>query len=237
MSTPVTAQEEREALLVLPVDQLRAIADKIGAEKARSKEELTSNIMTRAEEQGIAYAGYIQIIGTAEESEDEYEDAHPRELDSEENSDGQPEEKPLQDVPLFDPYQSRLKHFMFTVGDVAEPDVLSGVYSVASLNDLIGRYYRNGYVPREVFVAGADPKGHRVGWVLEKVAKPQFSESLVVVRTLTSSADPDRRTVTGFQADAYLGNLLDDGWNLVGTRFNGLDAGTGGVYLVWFLAR
>ena len=76
-----------------------------------------------------------------------------------------------------------------------------------------------------------------MGWVLQKSDEPKYNESHVVVQTLTQNPDPGRGTTTGFQADAYIGSFLDDGWDLLGVRFNGIDMNSGGVYLVWFLAR
>lgn len=231
--TVATPAEELEALRTLSIGDLRAIAEKIGATNARSKEDLITNIKLRADEQGITYAGYITALpepGSDDEEQEEEEQEQPE--------NGRPEPKlALADVPLFDPYMTTLKHFMFTVGDVAEPDMLSGLYDVTSVDEAIGRYYQNGYVPREVFVGGFDTRGHRVGWVLQRVKDAKYSESHMVLQTLTATADPGRNTVTGFQADAYISSYLEDGWDLVGVCFNGLDMNSGGVYMVWFLAR
>lgn len=231
---PATPAEERAALLALSIGDLRIIAEKIGATNARSKENLVTNLMTRADEQGITYVGYIGALpDTSVDGESEQPEKEPKD-----SKNGRPEAtQPLTDVPLFDPYMTTLKHFMFTVGDVAEPDMLSGLYDVTSVDETIGRYYQNGYEPSEVFVGGFDTRGHRVGWVLQRVKDARFTESHMILQTLTATADPARGTVTGFQADAYISSYLDDGWELVGVRFNGLDMGSGGVYMVWFLAR
>ena len=149
---------------------------------------------------------------------------------------GKPEQLP-DNIALIDPYAGRIKHLMFTLGDIANPDPFSGLMDVGTVDDILARYYEAGYEPTEVFIGGFDTKGHRVGWVLQKSDEPKYKESHVVVQTLTQNPDPGRGTTTGFQADAYIGSFLDDGWDLLGVRFNGIDMNSGGVYLVWFLAR
>ena len=238
---PVSIAEQTKALIDnYGMDDLRAIADRIGAPSARKKSDLAARIVARADDQGLGYLGYTAAVElgpvvVAEAIEEALsEDAAPS--------------VPAEDVAaapengreeLFDPYETRIKHFMFTIGEVIDP--MAGLLDGPTADAEIERYLVNGYDPVEVFVAGYDTRGQRVGWVLEKVATPQYTEVRHVMRTLVANANPNLGLITGFQADAYIGDFLDQGWELLGVRFNGIDSGpaggAGGVYIIWFLAR
>jgi hypothetical protein len=224
---------------------LRLIAERIGAPTARAKEDIAASIVARAQEQGLGYAGYasnlpqtggpevdVKPISTEEPSSPNVE-THP----------GSEDVLSSKDVEAI-AYNTRIKHFMFTIGDGPEPDPMIGLLDVDSADAEISRFLAQGYEPLEVFVGGFDIRGHRVGWVLEKGGnddEARYSEAHHVLRTLTGNPDTIRGTVTGFQADAFISNMLDDGWKLVGVKFNGIDAGpsggSGGIYMIWFLVR
>jgi len=191
----------------------------------------------RAREQGITYSGYIgALAGVAAQAAGQSED--------EESENGkEPGAIPSTvEQSWYDPYALNVKHLLIWISDIAEPDVQNGVYDVYSADEEIGRYLKNGYEPAECFTAGFDVRGHRIGWVLRKAPEGgRYTEAKHVVRTLTSNPDSSRSTVTGFQADAYISALIEEGWQLSAARFNGIDAapggGVGGFFMVWFLVR
>lgn len=245
---PQTREQELEHLLEMGMAELRVIADRIGAESARSKEDIAANIVARAEEQGIGFKGYMEPVAPsgdvadyAQQAEDEQQETEEVDDEPEASENGtEPEEADLE--PLYDQYATRLKHFLFTVGDVGQPDPFTGLYDARTVNGILSRYYKHGYSPIMVFAAGYDTRGQRLGWILDNEEGPKYSESKIIMRTLTANPDPQRGTVTGFQADAYVSSFLEDGWDLLGVEFNGIDTGsprggTGGVFMVWFLAR
>lgn len=241
---PVTKKEQHKALTQgFNMNELRAIAERIGAKGATSKKDIANNIIIRANEQGINFTGYTHGIKYAVTHAPKEVEEEVAEVDVALDPVVEPE---LETPSLFDPYESYIKHFMFTVdGNRVEPDADLAIYDVDTVNKEISRFLQNGFIPVEVFTAGANVNGHRIGWVLaqRKPSDPEFSEAKLVLRTLTSSPDPSRNTVTGFAADAYISNLiLNEGWTLIGVRYNGDDVGlsphsSGGVYMVWFLAR
>lgn len=249
-TAPVTREEIHAALVGnFNMNELRAIANRIGAKGATSKEAISNNIIARANEQGLNYAGYTHGIKDAPAPAPEAVEEVTAEAEAPVEAEAVVEEKPeveLETQTLFDPYESYIKHFMFTVdGNRDEPDLDLAIYDTDTVNKEISRFLQNGFIPVEVFTAGANVNGHRIGWVLAQrnPSDPEFSEAKLVMRTLTSHPDPSRGTVTGFAADAYISNLiLNEGWSMIGVRYNGDDVGlgprsAGGVYLVWFLAR
>lgn len=235
-TVPVGAVEEQAALMAFGMPDLRAMAERIGAPTARAKEDIAASIVARAGEQGIGYAGYAGNLPQTEEPEivEPVLAETPSAIE---------DVLPSEDVEAI-AYDTRIKHFMFTISDGPEPDPMIGLLDVDSADAEISRFLAQGYEPLEVFVGGFDIRGHRVGWVLEKGGlddAARYSEAHHVLRTLTGNPDTIRGTVTGFQADAFISNMLDDGWQLVGVKFNGIDAGpsggSGGIYMVWFLVR
>lgn len=240
---PVSIAEQTEALIDnFGMDDLRAIADRIGAPTARKKADLAASIVARADDQGLGYLGYTAAVVLGPVPTPEVANDTPEPTATENVSDS-PEPVVTEAVNgkegLFDPYETRVKHFMFTIGEIVDP--VAGLLDGPTADAEINRYLENGYDPIEVFVAGYDTRGQRVGWVLEKVSTPQYTEVRHVMRTLVGNANPNLGLITGFQADAYIGDFLDQGWELLGVRFNGIDSGpaggAGGVYMIWFLAR
>jgi hypothetical protein len=147
-------------------------------------------------------------------------------------------------APMAEPmdavYLTDYKHLMFTVGQQNAPE--SGLVDAKHANEEIERWFERGYDIIKFMTAGHDPRGHRMIWVLKKVENAKYSESKILQRTLTGVPDPGRGTITGFQADAYISQLVrEEGWELVGVNYNGDDIGggasTGGVYIIWMLAR
>jgi len=245
---PVSIAEQTKALIDnYGMDDLRAIADRIGAPTARKKSDLAARIVARADDQGLGYLGYTAAValGPVVATEPATSDSTPGEDPGPPVAAGEAAvSKPQSssdngNQALFDPYETRIKHFMFTIGEVIDP--VAGLLDGPTADAEIERYLLNGYDPVEVFVAGYDTRGQRVGWVLEKVATPMYTEVRHVMRTLVANANPNLGLITGFQADAYIGDFLNQGWELLGVRFNGIDSGpaggAGGVYLIWFLAR
>ncbi len=247
---PVSIAEQTKALIDdYGMDDLRAIADRIGAPSARKKSDLAANIVARADDQGLGYLGYTAavVLGPVPATSDSVpsDDPGPSVVAGEAAvSEPVAEEETVATSEngkeeLFDAYETRVKHFMFTIGEIVDP--VAGLVDGPTADAEIGRYLENGYDPVEVFVAGYDTRGQRVGWVLEKVGTPQYTEVRHVMRTLVGNANPNLGLITGFQADAYIGDFLNQGWELLGVRFNGIDSGpaggAGGVYMIWFLAR
>lgn len=239
-----TTEAQVEALSGYGMAELRLVAERIGAQTARDKDSLIGNIVARANEQGLSFSGYAGNlddpgVGTASAEEEQAEEGlEAPELVAEAVAEPAPEAVEEQEAPVFDPYQTNVKHFFFTISDIDEPDMNTFVYDVKTVNKEVSRYLKAGYVPVEVYPAGNDVSGHRLGWVLVKEdGEPQYSEAKHIIRTMTAQADPAIGTVTGFQADAYLSSYLDDGWELVGAKFNGQAAEGGGIYMIWFLIR
>lgn len=133
-------------------------------------------------------------------------------------------------------YLTRIKHLMFTVGEKFAPDL--GLVDVQFLDQEIDSWFERGYDVIYFDAVGFHPDGHRLLWVLEKTDKPEYTESKHIIRTLTAAPDAIRKTITGFQADAYISYLMEnEDWNLVGVRYNGDDAAGAGLFMVWMLAK
>lgn len=248
---PKTQAEERQYLQNLRMNDLRAIASRIGANSARDKASLVSNIIGRANEQGIGFSGYIGALDLTDSQaaiagDEEVESGEAESLAEPTTAEESAEldeavaeaEASNEDNGNLGYFGTKIKHFMFTVdGNMTEPDALNAIYDTRTVNREVSQWLQAGYVPVDVFTAGYTPQGHRLGWVLEKQAgEPKYTEVSHVMRTLTDQANEQIGSVTGFQADAYLSSLVEDeGWKLIGVRQNGLSAD--GLYMVWFLVR
>lgn len=133
-------------------------------------------------------------------------------------------------------YLTRLKHLMFTVGEKFIPE--AGIVDVQFLDQEINIWLERSYNVVHFDAVGFTPDGHRLLWVFEKTEKPKYTQSKHVIRTLTAQADTARKTITGFQADAYVSYLMEnEGWELVGVRYNGQDVNGAGLFMVWMLAK
>jgi hypothetical protein len=77
-------------------------------------------------------------------------------------------------------------------------------------------------------------------YVFELKDKPKYTRSMHIMRLLTPQPNPLRNTITGFQADAYISAFVEQGWKLLGARYNGNDVmgeTTTGVFIIWMLVK
>ncbi len=217
------AIDEAERLGEFSFAELKAIAEEIGATSARSKKGLVDNILAkRAGEQAPEEAPEkAELSATEVEADAQAEAAREEVADAE-------KEAPL--LPI--------KHLMVTMH--AAPDESIGVLDQAGVNARVDGLLAQGYEPIEFATLGFSPGGHKLFYVFEKVAKPRYTRSMHFMRLLTPQPNPIRSTITGFQADAYISAFIEQGWKLVGARYNGDDVMgevMNGIYIIWMLVK
>lgn len=229
------------------------VQEDVKTEHGRLMEYTRSDLLTIAEDMSltiVAKANKTQIVDAILEKTNAARanpDSEPGALEPELTEEEVPAKAPESEeavVPemanMNDIYLTDYKHLMFTVGADHRPE--NGLVDAAHANSEIELWFERNYDVVKFMTAGHDPRGHRMIWVFEKVDKAKFSEAKIIQRTLTSVPDPGRGTITGFQADAYISQLVRvEDWTLLGICYNGDDIGgganTGGVYMVWMLAR
>jgi hypothetical protein len=131
-----------------------------------------------------------------------------------------------------------LKHLMLTFFEKADPN--TGVLDQIGVNERVDDLLALGYEPIEFATIGFSPGGHKLFYVFQLVDKPRYTRSMHILRLLTPQPNPLRGTITGFQADAYISAFIDQGWTLIGARYNGDDVlgeSTTGIFLIWMLVK
>ena len=223
---PVETLDDRERLGGYSFAELKVVAEEIGAESGRSKKQLVENILAKKdgtvpeafeepEEEEAAAVGEPETV-----QDDEY-----RELVEVEEGDS--------DAPVLP-----IKHLMLTMFDKADPS--TGVLDQVGVNERVDELLAKGYEPVEFATLGFSPGGHKLFYVFRLVDKPRYTRSMHIMRLLTPQPNPLRGTITGFQADAYISAFIDQGWTLIGARYNGDDVlgeSTTGIFLIWMLVK
>ena len=216
-----TIDDEREQLLSFGMPELRVIADEIGAEGARSKNQLVENILAKK---------------TGQEPEVLEEEAVE---EKEEGEDGSAPEQPEETEPKEAPaLPVAVKHLMLTMFDRADDSI--GVKDQVGVNKAVDEWLAKGYDVRTFDTLGFSPGGHKLFWVFEKTDQPKFTRSMHLMRLLTPQPNPIRGTITGWQADEYISAFIEAGWTLIGAKYNGDDVlgeTTTGIYIIWMLAK
>lgn len=203
-------QVDRQRLMNYTVKDLKTIAKNLGADSATKKVDLVNNILAKARSQQEG-----DVVEPASDEGEAPKDIIPKVLESDE-------------MP-----QPCIKHFMATAGIASRKD--QGVYDWHDLDTEISKWFERGFNPIEFQAVGTIPEGHRLLYVFQKSDKPLFKEAHHVVRVLTARPNPLIGSISGFQADIYIGSFLDNGWTLVGARYNG--NAEDGIYMAWLLAR
>lgn len=204
-------QVDRQRLMNYTVKDLKTIAENLGAESATRKADLVNNILAKAK--------YQEQSETVEPASEEVEESK--------------EPNPIAVEDGGDVSAPSIKHFMATAGISSRMD--QGVYDWHDLDAKISSWFQRGYNPVEFQAVGTIPEGHRLLYVFQKSDEPLFKEAHHVVRVLTARPNPAIGSISGFQADIYIGSFLDDGWTLVGARYNG--NAEDGIYMAWLLAK
>lgn len=202
-------QADRQRLMNYTVKDLKAIAENLGADGATLKADLVNNILAKVggqQKSTVDAPTTEEVDAEIEVSLDEFEG----------------EDKP----------QPCIKHFMATAGPLTMRD--RGIFDWLDLDYEISKWFARGYNPIEFQAVGTLPEGHRLLYVFQK-GKPLFTEAHHVVRVLTKNPNPSVGSISGFQADIYISSFIEDGWTLVGARYNGV--ANEGIYMAWLLAR
>ncbi len=226
-----TLEGERDSLLEYKMDELRAIANDIGANSARTKKQIVANILAKK-------TGEVAVISEEEAAAVEAEPQVEEEVEEEVAVDvaaidgDQEEGPPLAEDPNL------IKHLMLTMWTASDPE--TGVLSQEAVNIRVNEYFSLGYEPVSFEALGVSPVGHKMLWVLQKSETPKYTQSMHIMRLITPQANPVRGTLSGFQADAYISAFLEAGWSLIGARYNGDDVlgeQVTGIYMIWMLAK
>ena len=231
----VSVEEERDRLLAYSKTELRIIAEEIGAKIGGTKAQLAENIL--AKKAGLQPP---DDIGLSEEDapengvkSEEALDATEVEADAQADAARDAIAKEESKAPLLP-----VKHLMLTMFETA--DQYTGVLDQAGVNARVDELLSLGYEPIEFQTLGFSPGGHKLFYVFELSDKPRYRRSMHIMRLLTPQPNPLRGTITGFQADAYISAFIEQGWTLVGARYNGDDVlgeSTTGIFLIWFLVK
>ena len=226
----VSVEEERDRLLAFSKTELRIIAEEIGAKVGGTKAQLAENIL--AKKAGLQPP---DDIGLSEEAPENGVGLDATEVEADAQADAAREEIAAEEAeaPLLP-----VKHMMLTMFEAA--DQYTGVLDQAGVNARVDELLELGYEPVEFATLGFSPGGHKLFYVFELKDKPRYTRSMHILRLLTPTANPLRGTITGFQADAYISAFIEQGWTLVGARYNGDDVlgeSTTGIFLIWFLVK
>lgn len=225
MTAPsITLEQERERLLSFSLADLKIIAEEIGAPTARTKKQLVENIL--AKKLGQAPAKLPEELEA--EAQAEYEGEEESEAESE-----------AADAPVIPEGEILpVKHLMLTMFN--RRDDAAGILDDAGVNLHIESWFAKGYDPIEFHPVGFGQNGHRLFWVFQKVEKPRFTRALHIMRLLTPQPDPQRNTINGRMADAYVSAFIEQGWTLLAAKSNGMDMdgeGVSGLYVIWMLVK
>jgi len=225
MTAPaITLDQERERLLSWPLGDLKIMAEEIGAPVARTKKQLVENILAKK-------------LGQAPEQ-------LPEELEAEsqatEESEAQAEDDADVAEARYIPEGGVLpvKHLMLTMFN--RRDDAAGILDDAGVNVHVEGWFAKGYEPIEFHPVGFGQNGHRLFWVLQKVENPRYTRALHIMRLLTPQPDPQRNTINGKMADAYISAFIEQGWKLLAAKSNGMDMdreGATGLYVIWMLVK
>ena len=230
----VSVEEERDRLLAYSKTELRVIAEEIGAKVGGTKTQLAENIL--AKKAGLQPP---DDIGLPEETPENGVEDEPvldaTEIEADAQADAAREEASREEVeaPLLP-----IKHLMLTMFEAA--DQYTGVLDQVGVNARVDELLALGYEPIEFQTLGYSPGGHKLFYVFELAEKPRYTRSMHIMRLLTPQPNPLRGTITGFQADAYISAFIEQGWTLIGARYNGDDVlgeSTTGIFLIWFLVK
>lgn len=203
-------QADRKRLMAYTVKDLKAIAENLGADSATIKADLVNNILAKARGQQQP-----KVVASTSEGSDADKAIRPELAEGD------------------DTIQPSIKHFMATVSTITKRD--QGIYDWQDLDAEISSWFASGFNLIEFQAVGTLPEGHRLFYVFQRSDKPLFKEAHHVVRVLTARPNPTVGSISGFQADTYISSFLDDGWTLVGARYNG--NAPDGIYMAWLLAR
>ncbi len=193
--------------------ELKLIAEEIGANSGRSKKILIQNILDK--QAGVAVPE--EVVEGEAAVEAAVEAAAPV----------------AEDAALLP-----VKHLMLTMYE--SPDESIGVLDQTGVNARVDGIMAQGYEPIEFQTLGFSPGGHKLFYVFELKDKPKYTRSMHIMRLLTPQPNPIRNTITGFQADAYISAFIEQGWRLLGARYNGddiLGETTTGIYIIWMLVK
>ncbi len=222
VATAAPVVDEAERLGEFSFAELKAIAEEIGATSARSKKGLVDNILAkRAGEQAPEEAPEEAELSATEVEADAQAEAAREEIAAK-------EEAPL--LPI--------KHLMLTMHAAADESI--GVLDQVGVNARVDELLAQGYEPIEFATLGFSPGGHKLFYVFEQVEKPRYTRSMHIMKLLTPQPNPIRQTITGFQADAYISAFIEQGWKLIGARYNGDDVMgevMNGIYIIWMLVK
>ncbi len=198
--------------------ELKLLAEEIGANSGRSKKVLIQNILDK--QAGIAVPEAVienevalKAAAAAVEAGEVQAVAEPGDL-----------------LPV--------KHLMLTMFEMA--DESTGVLNQQGVNERVDDLMAQGYEPIEFQAIGFSPGGHKLFYVFELKDKPKYTRSMHIMRLLTPQPNPLRNTITGFQADAYISAFIEQGWKLMGVRYNGNDVigeSTTGIFVIWMLVK
>ncbi len=229
--------DEAERLSGYSFADLKAIAEEIGATPGRSKKALVANILAkRAGEQApdeLETAGEAPGAPSVPQEGVEGGALSATEVEADAQADAAREEGAEEKAPLLP-----VKHLMVTMH--AAPDESIGVLDQAGVNARVDELLVAGYEPIEFATLGFSPGGHKLFYVFEQVKKPRYTRSMHIMKLLTPQPNPIRNTITGFQADAYISAFIEQGWKLVGARYNGDDVMgevMNGIYIIWMLVK
>lgn len=220
-----TLDDERDALSEFSMEDLRSIAEEIGADTARSKAQIVENILAKKTGQPAA------VMADQPEEKEETEETVSSEVGAEAQAAAEVEET-AEEAPVL------AKHLMLTMFERPSGD--GAVLDQQGVNERVDEWLAKGYDPIEFQALGNSPIGHKMLWVFKKVDKPKYTRSMHVMRLLTPQANPMRQTFSGFQADAYISAFMEAGWDLIGARYNGdeiVGDQTMGIYMLWMLAK
>jgi hypothetical protein len=224
MTAPaITIEQERERLMSFTVAELKIIAEEMNAPTAKTKVQLVENILAkRSGEQAEVLPEEADAIANPELAE-------VPEAESEPEVDDQVADE-LPDLPI--------KHLMLTMFN--RIDESTGILNDAGVNRRVEQWFAKGYDPIEFQPIGFGPNGHRLFWVLQKVEQPKYTRALHIMRLLTPQPDPQRDTISGQMADAYISAFIEQGWTLMAAKSNGMDMsgeGATGLYVIWMLVK